>query len=99
MKALWTIGKVMLAVLVGIPLAMIAFGLLLGALGAVLGVLMLALRLAVIGVVVWLVYRLLSAMFGGARVPTTARVQALPPVDPYFEAAKRELDQELPEAR
>jgi hypothetical protein len=96
MRLLWTLGKVLLALVFVVPAAMIVLALMLGLLGAVLGLMILAIKLAFVGLIGWIAFRLLKAAFGSSSpIP---RVEALPPVrsrDPHYEAAMRELDEEL----
>lgn len=94
MRTLWTLAKVVLALCIGIPLAIIALSLTLGLMGAVFGLAVLTLRIALIGLVGYGVYRLARALFGGRSGPAP-RAPSLPPPDPYLESAKRELDREL----
>lgn len=96
MRALWTLTKVLLALAVGIPIAIIALSVVFGVMGAIVGLAILALRIAIVGLVVWGVFRLAVALFGGAPRRSKPRAAELPePVDPYVEIATRELDREL----
>ena len=101
MKFLWTLLKVVVLACIAIPLAIIVLSISLGILGAVVGLAFFALRIALIGLVVYGVIRLGMSLFGVKSAPKPARPAALsqPPVDPYYEAARRELDLEIPEAR
>lgn len=100
MKVLWTLMKVMLVLLLVIPAAIIVLGTALSVFGALLGLAIMALRVAVAGLVIWGVFKLGSALFGGRKQrPEPAAARQLPPVDPYYEAAKRELDRELGHAK
>jgi hypothetical protein len=101
MKLLWTLLKVVVLACIAIPLAIIVLSVSLGILGAVVGLAFFALRIALIGLLVYGAVRLGMALFGRRSAPKPARPAALPstPVDPYYEAAKRELDLEIPEAR
>lgn len=93
MRTLWTLAKVVLALAIGIPLAIIVLSITLGLMGAVVG---LALRIAVVALVVYGGIRLAMALFGSEPRPASRRPADLPPpVDPYLEAAKRELDRDL----
>ena len=100
MRLLWTLGKVLLVLVLIVPVAMIALAVTLGLLGAVLGLTILAIKLAIFGVIGWGAFRLFKAIFGSAspspRVETLAQ---LPPRDLHYEAAMRELDRELGEVR
>lgn len=100
MRVLWTFLKVVLAVALLGPLAIIVLATTLGVLGALVGLAFFALRLAFFGLVVWGLYRLARAMFGDSSPrPVSPEVRSLPPVDPHYEAAMRELDQELGPSR
>ena len=96
MKLLWTFLKVVLALALLGPLAIIALATTLGILGALVGLAFFALRLAFVGLVIWGAYRLAKAMFGSdAPAPVSPEVRNLPPRDPHYDAALRELDREL----
>jgi len=99
MRTLWTIVKVALAAAIVIPLAMIALSMALGILGALTALAFLVLRFALIGLVGYAVIRGLISFFGGgsnsAKQVDVTTLKPLPPVDPHYEAAMRELDREL----
>lgn len=96
MRLLWTFAKVVLALALVIPLSIIVLATALGILGALVGLAVLALKLAVVGLIAWGVFRLAVAVLGGSRRRAEPpKVQLLPPVDPHYEAAMRELDREL----
>jgi hypothetical protein len=103
MKVLWTLLKVVVALVVAIPLAVIVLATALGILGALVGVAILALKLAVFGLVGWAAFRLITHLVRGpSRDTKKSTLAELPPplVDPHYEAAMRELDRELgPTAR
>jgi hypothetical protein len=100
MKVLWTLVKVVVGLAVLVPLGIIALALALGAFATLLAFAVMALKLAVVGVIVLVLFRLLAGMFGWSRqTAPVPEVRALPPVDPYYEAAKRELDRDLGESR
>lgn len=96
MRVLWTLLKVMVALVLVIPVSIIVLAAALGILGAMVGIAFLALKLAVCVFVGWAVFRLATRLMapreGGKRKST---VTDLPPVDPHYEAAMRELDREL----
>lgn len=96
MRILWNFVKFAIVLALVIPVAIIVLATALGLFGALLGLAILALRLAILALVVWGAYRLGKALFGRSgersRVDESRR---LVPVDPYYEAAKRELDREL----
>lgn len=96
MRFLWSVLKVTLALALVIPVAIIVLATALSVFGALLGLAILVLKVAVAGLIVWGVFRLAAAVFGRrSSPPVSPEVQQLPPVDPYYEAARRELDREL----
>lgn len=101
MRVLWTFLKVVLALALLVPISIIVLSTALGLLGALLGLAFFTLRIAVVALVIWGVFRLGVALFGGRRTaPDIVKLPStpLPPVDPYYEAAKRELDNHLGES-
>lgn len=101
MKILWTLVKVVVALCVAIPLSIFVLATALGILGAMLGVAFLVLKLGVLALVGYGVFRLMAAILGGGppKRQSIKPVAALPPVDPYYNEAMRELDRELGEVR
>ena len=97
MKVLWTFIKIVIALALMIPLSIIVLATALGILGALVGIALLALKVAVIGLIGWGAFRLIARLLGGPKVERRIRSQELPPVDPHYEAAMRELDRELGE--
>ena len=99
MRVLWTFLKVVLVLAFVLPIAIIVLSAALGLRGALLGLALVTRRFAVMALFIWGVYRLGAAMFGGRRHRIDAvQLPPAPPVDPYYEAAKRELDRDLGEA-
>ena len=100
MRLLWTLMKFVLALLLVIPVCIIVLATALGIFGALLGLAIMAIRLAVVGLIAWGVFRLGSRLFRGSdsRSPTN-EVRSLPTVDAHYEAAMRELDRELGHVR
>jgi hypothetical protein len=98
MRMLWKLVKVAIALALVIPVSIIVLATALGVLGGLLGLAFLALKLAVVGLVAWGVFRLASGLVcGRARPPQRDKVKELPAVDPYYEAAMKELNRELGE--
>jgi hypothetical protein len=96
MKALWTLLKVVIALVVAIPLSIIALAIAFGILGALVGVATLALKLVVFGLVGWAAFRLIGRLVcGSSRDRRKSAIAELPAADPHYEAAMRELDREL----
>ncbi|HEY7409081.1 MAG TPA: hypothetical protein VH638_12500 [Gemmatimonadaceae bacterium] len=98
MATLWKLLKVVIALAVAIPLSIIALAITLGVLGALMGIAILTLKLAVAGLVVWGLFRLAGSLL----CRSTSRrkrdeIRPLPPADPYYEAAMRDLDRHLGE--
>jgi hypothetical protein len=96
MKVLWTLLKVVLLLIIALPVAIIVLGTVLGIFGAVLGLAIFALKIAVVGLIAWGGFKLFARLLRGpAPKPRPVEVQRLAPVDRHYEAALRELDQEL----
>ena len=95
MKLLWNFFKVVIVLALAIPISIIVLATALGILGALVGFAILALKLAVIALVGWGVFRVITHILGGPTKGEKRTVQQLPPVDPHYEAAMRELDREL----
>ena len=98
MKVLWTLLKVVVALLVVVPVSIIALATALGILGALVGLAVLALKFVVFGLICWGAFRLISHLVcGSSRSRRTSQNAELPlsPVDPHYEAAMRELDRDL----
>ena len=96
MKVLWTLLKVAAGLVLLIPLSLIVLGLV----GTVLGLAIALLRLAVIGLLAYGAFKLVARLIRGpGKAIAPKETPRLTSVDPYFQAAMRDLDQELPEAR
>ena len=99
MKLLWTLVKIVIVLALAIPVSIIVLATALGVLGALVGLAFLALKLAVVALVGWGAFRLISRLLGGpAKSEPRDGARQLAPVDPHYEAAMRELDRELGEA-
>ena len=98
MGMLWKLVKIVIALALAVPLSITVLATALGVLGALMGLAILTLKLAVVGVVAWGMFRLAAFLLRGTRSPgKRAEIRQLPPVDPYYEVAMRELDRELGE--
>lgn len=96
MRVLWSVVKIALALALVIPVSIIVLATALSIFGALLGLAIVVLKFAVAGLIAWGLFRLARALFGGrSRGPQPNEVRQLPAIDPYYEAAKRELDREL----
>jgi hypothetical protein len=95
---LWKLVKIVIALAVVVPLSIIALAVSLGVLGALMGLAILTLKLAFAGLVGWALFRLAASLLRGPTPPPkAAEIRRLPPADPYYEAAMRELDRDLGE--
>ena len=100
MRVLWTFLKVVIALALAIPLSIIVLATALGILGALVGLAIVTLKIAVFGLIGYGVFRLIARLMSGpSRSPRRAEIPAAAPIDPHYEAAMRELDRELGEAR
>jgi hypothetical protein len=96
MRIVWTLVKVIVGLAILIPVAAIALGAAVGVLGLVVGLAAAAIKLAVVALVAVGAVKLLSRLFRGpAPRPQAPIHHALPPRDPHYEAAMRELELEL----
>ncbi len=101
MRVLWTLFKIGIAAAILIPLAIIVLSTALGVLGALVGLAFFAIRIGIIGLLCYGAIRLAMALLGGGSKPKPASRPAELPlkVDPYLEAARKELDREIPDPR
>jgi hypothetical protein len=100
MRVLWTFLKVVIALALAIPLSIIVLATALGILGALVGLAIMTLKIAIFGLIGYGVFRLIARLVGGS--PKSARPAEIPasaPIDRHYEAAMRELDRELGETR
>jgi hypothetical protein len=96
MKLLWTMVKVVAAVVLLIPLSLLMLGLF----GTVLGIAIALLRLALIGLVAYGAFRLVARLIRGPAKPAERKdAPRVASPDPYYEAAMRELDRDLADIR
>ena len=95
MRILWTLIKIVIGLAIAIPLGIVALVLALGVLGGLLGLALLALKLAVLGFVGYGLFRAARYFFSPSPKPSAQPIRELPMPDPYYEAAMRELDAEM----
>jgi hypothetical protein len=92
MRTFWNLMKLAIA----IPVAIILLVAALGIFGALVGLAVVVLRVAIFGLIVWGAYRIVKALFGrSGKKSAPGEYTRLAPVDRYYEEAKRELDREL----
>ena len=97
MRPIWTLLKVIVALAIAIPVAIVLFATTLGVLGAVIGIAFFALKLAILAFIGLSVFRLGVRLFGSKSAPAEPLARALPPADAHYAAAMRELEMELGE--
>jgi ABC-type transport system involved in cytochrome c biogenesis permease subunit len=96
MRLLWTLVKLGIAAVLVIPIAIIVLGIALGVFGALLGLAILTLKLALLGLICVGVFRLIARLVRGpGPAPQPRQIAGAPKVDPYYEAAMRELDRDI----
>ena len=95
MRILWTLLKVIVGLAIAIPVGFLVLTLAAGVLGALLGLTILAIKLACVGLAGYVVYRVVRRLFAPAPKPIAPAHRELPAVDPYYDAAMRELNSEL----
>ncbi|HET7584947.1 MAG TPA: hypothetical protein VFK13_08570 [Gemmatimonadaceae bacterium] len=95
MRILWTLLKIIIGLAIAIPLGIVALALTLGILGGLFGLAVLALKLAVVGVVGYGLYKVARFFFSPSPKPSTPPVHELTAPDRYYEAAMRELDEHM----
>jgi hypothetical protein len=94
MRILWTLFKVIIGLAIAIPLGILALALTAGLVGTLVGLAIMALKLACLGLVGYGVYRFARMMFAPSpRLPKP--MPELTARDPYYEAAMRDLDAEI----
>lgn len=95
MRIIWTLFKVILGLAIAIPVGILALALMAGVVGTLVGLAILTLKLACLGLVGYGLFRLARMVFAPAPKISPATVRSIPAPDPYYEAAMRDLDAEL----
>ena len=97
MRTMWNVAKVAIVLAFAIPAAIVVLAMALGLFGALLGLAIFAIRIAILGLIVWGAYRVFKALFrrSGNRTRADESRQLAAVHDRYYEAARRELDREL----
>jgi hypothetical protein len=95
MRILVTLVKVILGLAIAIPAAILALALTAGVVGAFVGLAILVLKLACVGLVGYGLFRVVRFVFAPAAKVAQRPLYELPARDPYYDAAVRELDAEL----
>lgn len=92
MRILWTLFKVIFGLALAAAAGVLALALAAGAIGTLLGLTILLVRLACIGFVGYGLYRLARFILAPAARPSARPAREIPSVDPYYDAAMRELE-------
>jgi hypothetical protein len=90
------LAKVIIGLAVAIPLGIVVLMVALGILGRLLGVAVLTLKLACLALIGYGLFRVARFFFTPTSKPAVQPVRELTMPDPYYEAAMRELDAEMP---
>jgi hypothetical protein len=96
MRVLWTLAKIIIGLAVAIPLGIVVLVVALGVLGTLLGLAVLTLKLACVALIGYGLFRVARSFFATRSRPAEQTVRELTMPDPYYEAAMRELDAEMP---
>lgn len=95
-RLVWNLFKLAMALAIVIPVTIIVLATAMGLFVAMLGLAILALRIAFVALVAWGLFRLGKGLFGASPERSQAEeARQLRSFDPYYEAAQRELDREL----
>lgn len=96
MKVLWTLFKIVLALVLLVPLSILVLATSLGILGALVGLAVFSLRVALLGFVVYGAVKLIGWLFRDrSPAPAPRQIADVPRMDPYYESAMRELDRDV----
>jgi hypothetical protein len=95
MRIFWTLFKVFVGLAIAVPIGILILALTAGLVGTLFSLAFIALRLALVGLVGYGLFRLGRHLFAPAPRAPVVRPRELPASDPYYDAAMRELDTEL----
>jgi len=100
MRIVWTLAKILVVLAVAIPLTLVVLGTTIGILGVLIALFKLTLKFAVVALIGLGVFKLGMRLFGSPKQPQPMPIrEQLPPADPYYESAMRELDREFGRSR
>ena len=91
MNVLWKVVKVVLALVLVVPLSLMALGLF----GTILGLSIALLRLALLGLLAYGAFRLAARLIRGPKHIEPAKAPSLNAADPLYDAAMKEIDRDL----
>lgn len=94
MRIFWNLIKIVLGLAIAIPLGIFALAATVGILGALVGLAITAFRIACLALLGYGVFKV-GQVFFGSRTPPPPRLRELPPADPYYDAAMREVNAHL----
>lgn len=98
MKLLWTLFKIVLVLVLLVPLSILVLATTLGILGALVGLAVFALRIAVAGLLLYGAVKFIGWLIrdkSPAPVSEPRQIADVPRMDPYYESAMRELDRDV----
>ena len=92
MRVLGTLLKVVVSLMLLIPVSLLVLGIF----GTVMGLAVMFVRLALIGLMAFGAFKLIGRLTRGrGSRAERSQIPRLAPVDPYYQAAMRELDRDL----
>lgn len=92
MRTLWTLFKIIIGLAIAIPIGVVVLALTLGVLAGLLGLAVLALKLVVVAIIGYALFKVGRHLFAPTPTPTTQPARELTKPDPYYEAAMRDLN-------
>ena len=96
MRLLWTLFKIVLALVLLVPLSILVLATTLGILGALVGLAIFALRIAVVGLLLYGAVKFIGWLIRDKTpAPEPRQIADVPRMDPYYESAMRELDRDV----
>ena len=95
MRVLWTLLKVIVGLAIAIPLGIVALVVTMGILGTLLGLAVLALKLACVAFAGYGLFRLARHFLAPTTAPAARPLREITTPDPYYAAAMRELNAEM----
>jgi hypothetical protein len=95
-RVLWTLFKIVLALVLLVPLSILVLATTLGILGALVGLAVFALRIAFAGLLVYGAVKFIGWLIRDKTpAPAPQQIADVPRMDPYYESALRELDRDV----
>lgn len=95
MSIIWKLFKVVIGLAIAIPLGIFALVATVGILGTMIGLAIVALKIACLALLGVGAYRVVRYVFGSKQPPPVSRPRELGSPDPYYDAAMREVNSHL----